>query len=589
MKTNNTEIPAKHIIDLFFRFVEYVRPDFYRNLSNMLVICGITLTGAVLIWMVGQGFDSLNQSNFSVVPSYLAGFILLVLLFQALRYTNYYLVEWMQQRIIYSLRRKMYGHLLELATPFKDKYATGDLLTRLAQDIVRVSEFLVLMPANLFAFSITIILYLGLLFYIDTWLATLTLILSPLIFFHQRFFIGRTRKTAHSFLTYQGNMGAFEEETLRNLQGIVSFSASKSMLDRFDNLFGTFRRAAMRNLLLNNAFVVTFELLIAVAAILLVTVGVYRIEQNILTVGSLINFLLYLGYLSVPLRGLANVPIESQIRAVATQRVLDILDEKPTIVDKPNAINPKQVSGAITLESVGFSYPDKTSVLNDININIQAGEHIAIMGPSGVGKSTLAKLLLRLYDPNTGCISLDGIDIRDIKLQALRAHISVVWQDPFLIDDTIFVNLRLCKPDATEPQMRTALRNASAHEFIEKLPNGYNTHLGNQGARLSTGQKQRIAIAQALLKQASILILDEATSALDSHSESVIQQTIQALRGQCTVIVIAHRMSTIANVDRIVYFNSDGTATIGTHRELQNEHDDFRQALAHQSSIGALI
>lgn len=589
MKKNNTEIPAKRIIDLFFRFVDYVRPDLYRNLLNMFVICSITITGAVLIWMVGQGFDALNQSHFNVVPSYLAGFILLVLLFQGLRYINYYLVEWMQQRIIYSLRRRMYAHLIELATPFKDKYATGDLLTRLAQDIVRVSEFLVLMPANIFAFGITIALYLGLLFYIDTWLAILTVILAPLIIFHQRFFIGRTRKTAHSFLSYQGNMGAFEEESLRNLQGIVSFSASKSMLKRFDNLFGAFRRAAMRNLLLNNSFVVTFELLIAVAAILLVTVGVYRIEQNILTVGNLINFLLYLGYLSVPLRGLANVPIESQIRAVATQRVAEILDEKPTIVDKPNAINPIQVSGAITFENVGFTYPDNTAVLTQININIQAGEQIAIMGPSGVGKSTFAKLLLRLYDPNTGCILLDGIDIRDFKLQALRTHISVVWQDPFLIDDTIFANLRLCKPDATEQQMRAALHNACAHEFIDKLPNGYDTHLGNQGARLSTGQKQRIAIAQALLKQASILILDEATSALDSNSESVIQQAIQALRGHCTVIVIAHRMSTIANVDRIVYFNSDGSSSIGTHSELQNQHDDFRQAVAHQSRIGATV
>jgi ABC-type multidrug transport system fused ATPase/permease subunit len=482
----------------------------------------------------------------------------------------------------------MYAHLLELATPFKDKYATGDLLTRLAQDIIRVSEFLVLMPANLFAFGITIALYLGLLFYIDTWLAILTVILAPLIFFHQRFFIGRTRKTAHSFLTYQGSMGAFEEESMRNLQGIVSFSASKSMLERFDKLFAAFRQSAMRNLLLNNGFVVTFELLIAVAAILLVTVGVYRIEQNILTVGNLINFLLYLGYLSVPLRGLATVPIESQIRAVATQRVVEILDEKPMIIDKPDAISPTQIFGAITFKHVGFTYPDNTSVLKNININIKSGEHIAIMGPSGVGKSTFAKLLLRLYDPIIGCILLDGIDIRDIRLQALRAHIAVVWQDPFLIDDTIFANLQLCKPDATEQQMRTALRKAYAHEFIEKLPHGYDTHLGNQGAQLSTGQKQRIAIAQALLKQASVFILDEATSALDSHSESVIQQAIQALRGHCTVIVIAHRMSTIANVDRIVYFNNDGTATIGTHRELQNKHEDFRRALAHQSTIGAI-
>ena len=588
MNINNDKIQAKRIIELYFRFIDYVRPDFHRILLNIFVICGSILSGAFLIWMVGQGFDALQQNHFYVVPSYLAGFILLVVLFQGLRYINYYLIEWMQQRIIYALRRKMYSHLLELSVPFKDKYAAGDLLTRLSQDIVRVSEFLVVMPANIFSFCFTIVLYLGLLFYIDTWMTLLTVILAPLIILHQRFFIGKTRKAANSFLSYQGDMGAFEEESLRNLQGIVSFSASDSMLKRFDTLFGAFRRAAMRNLLLNNTFVVTFELLIAIVAILLVTTGVYRIEQNLLTVGSLITFLLYLGYLSVPLRGLANIPIESQIRAVATQRVAVILDEEKTIIDKPTAKNLTRISGTLSFEGVKFSYPDKTPVLKNINIKIRAGEHIAFMGSSGVGKSTLAKLLLRLYDPNNGRILLDSINICDISLKTLRTHIAVVWQDPFLIDDSIFANLRLCKPDATEQQMRTALRDAYAHEFIEKLPNGYDTHLGNQGIKLSTGQKQRIAIAQALLKQPSILILDEATSALDSDSESFIQQAIQKLRGYCTVIVIAHRMSTIANVDRIVYFNSDGTATIGTHSELQNIHKDFQRAVAHQSTIGAI-
>lgn len=483
----------------------------------------------------------------------------------------------------------MYQHLLELGIPFRDKFATGDLLTRLSQDIVRVSEFLVLMPAHLFMYGFTLSLYLGILFYIDSWLTVLTVLLAPLIFFQQRLFIGKTRKTAHAFLSNQGNMGAFEEESLRNMQGIITFSASSLMLRRFDKLFSIFRQAAMKNLLLNNAFIVSFELLIAVAAILLVAVGVYRIEQTALTAGGLINFILYLGYLSVPLRALANVPIESQIRAVATERVADILDQQPEIIEKSTANNLINVLGAISFQGVEFNYPDKPPVLNNTTLHIQPGECVAIMGESGVGKSTLAKLLLRFYEPAKGNIWIDGRDIRDITLQSLRSNIAVVWQEPFLIDDTIYENLRLSKPGASEQEIQQVLHDAYAQEFIEQLPDGYQTRLGNHGAQLSTGQKQRIAIAQALLKHAPILILDEATSALDSHSESAIQKSINNLRGKCTVIVIAHRLSTIVNSDRVIYVNNDGTVTTGSYVELRNKHQKFRNVVEHQTATGTTI
>lgn len=587
-KTDSSGIPARHIIVLFKRFFHHLRPDMGRIILNMAIICSIIATGATLIWMIGNGFDALSKSHLDVVPAYLLAFISLVVLLQVLRYGNYYLHEWMQQRCINEIRRETYKHLLDLGTPFKDKYAAGDLLTRLGQDIVRISEFLVLMPAHIFMHSVTIIIYLAILFYIDSWLTALTIFLAPLIIFHQRFFIKKTRTTAQAFLQNQGYMGAFEEESLRNIQGIVTFSATPSMLSRFDRLFSAFRRSAMRNLLLNNLFVVTFELLIAVTAIMLVVIGVYRIGQDALTVGSLINFLLYLGYLSVPLRGLANVPIESQIRAVAVERVAAILDTTPTIQDKQNAINLAKDAGAISFENVDFAYPGHANVLSNLNLHIDKGEYIAIMGASGVGKSTLAKLLLRLYDPNNGRISIDDVDLRDLLLESLRTHIAIVWQEPFLIEDTIFANLRLAKLDASEQQMRDALQDAFASEFIEKLPNGYETVLGSQGAQLSTGQKQRIAIAQALLKQASILILDEATSALDSESESTVQKAIKNVRQHCTVIVIAHRMSTITDADRIVYLNNDGTVTTGTHSELEKQHTSFQHALSHQYSVEAL-
>lgn len=580
---NKGSLETIRIVELYKGFFCYLRSDIYKIILNIIVISCVIFIGAIIIWMVGQGLDALGQTNFSVLPSYLLGFLAFVVLLQVLRYLNYYLIEWMQQRIINSVRRKMYQHLLTLGVPFKDKYAAGELLTRLSQDVVRVSEFLVLMPSHIFTYGFTLVFYFGILFYIDPWLTLLTVLLAPLIFFHQRIFIGKTRKAAHDFLTCQGSMGAFEEESIRNIQGVVTFTATRVMTNRFDNLFFTFRRAAMKNLLLNNAFVVSFELLIAIAAILLVAAGVYRIEHTALTAGGLVNFLLYLGYMSVPLRGLANVPIESQVRAVATQRVKEILDQQPEICDKSTAINLSQISSAINFNNVDFKYHEKIPTLQNLSLNICAGEFIAIMGESGVGKSTLAKLLLRFYDPVKGSIYIDGIDIRDISLESLRSHIAVVWQEPFLIDGTIYDNLMLCKADATEIEMKKALQDAYAYDFIQKLPQGDKTYLGKNGTQLSSGQKQRIAIAQALLKKASILILDEATSALDSKSESAVQKALNKLHGKCTVIVIAHRLSTIINSDRVIYINNDGTVETGSCFELHKKHNQFREMIAHQT------
>lgn len=585
MERNNNNITGKKLLSLFKRFYGYTKPDITRVTLNFVVITCLTLTGAVLIWMVGQGFDALNKTNFEVVPAYLIAFIGLVILLQAFRYTNYYLHEWMQQRIINEVRRNMYSHILELGPTFKDKHATGDLLTRLGQDAVKLSEFLVLMPAHIFMYGLTVTLYISILFYIDSGLTLLTLLLIPFIVLQQRYFVRKTRKTAHSFLDYQGRMGAFEEESLRNIQGVVTFSASTSMLKKFDALFSGFRLAAMKNLLLNNIFIVTFELLIAIAAIFLVTVGVNRISQNTLTVGGLINFLLYLGYLSVPLRGLTNIPIESQMRAVAAERIAEILDQRPKIQDKESAKDLVNVLGAISFREVSFGYIKNSPVLNNVTLHIEPREYVAIMGSSGVGKTTFAKLLLRLYDVENGRIIIDGMDIRNISLRSLRSHIAVVWQEPFLINDTIYENMRLCKPDAADDEIREALGNAFATEFIEKLPKGYETHLGHYGDKLSTGQKQRIAIAQAFLKKSSILILDEATSALDSRSEIEVQQALNKLNEQCTVIVIAHRMSTVVNADKVIYINNDNTVTVGTHLELQSTHIPFRNAHIHQSEV----
>ena len=576
-------VPTTKLFTLFRRFFFYLRPHAKHIALNGLVIVGITVASTALIWMIGQGFDLLHTGRFDALPEYILVSALLVVILQGLRYANFYFSEWMEQRVIYAIRREMYAHLLALSTPFKHRYSAGELLTRLSQDISHVSQLLVLAPANLFSYSLTFVMYLSVLFYIDYRLTLVALLFVPLFLLHQRYFSKRTRSSGRAFLDCQGRMIGFEEESLANVQGIASFNAEPLMLKRFDHLFGEFRRTAMRNLLLNDGFGVSFDLIAALCAIVLVSLGVSAIQAGELSIGGLVNFLLYLGYLALPLEGLTNIPVQSQIRAAAAERAAEILDAVPVVTDRPGARQLADVRGHLQFNDVDFSYESDQPVLRKFTLDIRAGEFVALVGPSGAGKSTIARLLLRFYAPTHGTIRLDGVDLSDIALASLRAHIAIVWQEPLLLDDTVRANLLLANPAATDAQIINAAKQAQAHAFILELPAGYDTPLGPGGDRLSSGQKQRIAIAQAFLRQAPILILDEATSALDAQSELALQQALTALRRHCTVIAIAHRYATIAGADRIVYLNGDGSADIGTHAELLSRHAPYREAAAHQS------
>jgi ATP-binding cassette subfamily B protein len=315
----------------------------------------------------------------------------------------------------------------------------------------------------------------------------------------------------------------------------------------------------------------------------IVLFGVDDVRNGKMPVGLLVSFVLYLGYLTVPVRGLADIVFQYAGNVPATQRILEVMDAQPAILDTSEAAL-KIDKGQIDIEGISFAYPGGPSILQNAQLSIQGGETVALVGPSGSGKSTLATLLLRFYDPQEGRIVIDGQDLKRVSIASLRRNVAVVWQEPFVLNDTIRANLLMAQPDASEAQIIEACQRSHAWEFIGELPQGLETSLGAGGIELSGGQKQRMAITQAFLRDAPILILDEASSALDSHSEQVIVQALDELRENRTTILIAHRYSSIRSADRIVYFEADGSLITGRHVELMVSHPAYLEAVEWQTA-----
>jgi ATP-binding cassette subfamily B protein len=311
------------------------------------------------------------------------------------------------------------------------------------------------------------------------------------------------------------------------------------------------------------------------AILIMIFVGGIFVYNGDINVGDFIAYNLFVGQFLQPLKVLLRFVEMYQQGAAGFRRFLEIMDTEPEIIDKENAIELKNVKGEIVFENVGFSYDEGKKVLHNINLHVSAGETIAIVGPSGGGKTTLCSLIPRFYDINEGSIKIDGIDIRDIKIKSLRRNIGLVQQDVFLFSGTIRDNIRYGRMDATDEEIIEAAKAANAHEFILELSDGYDTLIGERGIKLSGGQKQRIAIARMFLKNPPILILDEATSSLDNQSEAIIQKSIEKLSKNRTTFIIAHRLATVKHAKRIIVLTENGIVEEGTHEELMNKKGEY--------------
>ncbi|HLV82196.1 MAG TPA: ABC transporter ATP-binding protein [Devosia sp.] len=475
----------------------------------------------------------------------------------------------MGSRIEADLRRELFAHCHKLPLPFHDRNKVGQLMSRITNDTFALGELFHHGPEDLAIGLLKITGALAVLFLIDPVVAGMIAAMIPLAVIYALYF---NRQIGLAWLRNKARIGAINERVEDSLAGIrvvQSFGNELLELQQFDDenqRFVESRREGYRN---EAWFSVGMEGFAQIVTICVIVAGALRILTAGLSTAELLTFLLCVGVLVDPVKRLANVVRVWQEGYTGFVRAMEILELVPEITDRPGAQALRPVAGTITLQDVSFGYQgDGQRVFSGLTLEIQAGEFVALVGPSGVGKSTLCALIPRFYEVTGGQISIDGQDTREVSLASLRRSVGVVAQDVYLFSGSVAENLRYGRPDADHAAIIAAAKAANAHEFISALPQGYDTDIGQRGVKLSGGQKQRLTIARAFLKDPAILIFDEATSALDNDSESAVQQALLTLARGRTTIVIAHRLSTVRHADRIIVLTADGIGEQGTHDAL---------------------
>jgi ATP-binding cassette subfamily B protein len=565
----------------------------YRKLYTVAVLSTLALTVVnlaapkVLSAMTGiveAGVDEAGLRTIAVFTGILVSLYLLRILF---RFLSNYLAHKAAWYLVGDLRTKTYDKLEHMHLGYFHNKQTGDLMSRIVND-TRDFE---LLYAHMIPESITnLVTFLGVLIMLLTinWkLALITCAPLPLIFLSGIIF---SKKVRPFFRISQKKMGELNGKLQDNLSGIheiQSFGREEYETGRVNERNFEHIRAMLQALKISAVFHPSVEFISSLGTVLVVGFGGYLAFRDGLRVADIVAFLLYLSLFYGPVTGLANLLENMQQSMAGAERVLDILDAPPEIQDQPGAETLHNVKGEVTFDHVSFSYGEGIPVLKDVFFVCKPGEMLALVGPTGVGKTTLTQLISRFYEPSSGRILIDGHDIRNVTMESLRRNISPVLQDTFLFNGTIAENIGYAVPEASMEEIEAAAKAANIHEDIFAMPDGYQTQVGERGLRLSGGQKQRVAIARAILRRSPIIILDEATASVDVETEQQIQKAVTGLTGTRTIIVIAHRLSTIRNADQILVIEGGRITERGTHAQLVALGGSYARMNGIQNSINS--
>jgi len=574
------KIKSTYIISNYCKIMPYVKPYWIRGLLGVLITIPIGSMDAVIAWSLQPYMDIVMIEKNTASTSYIP---LLIVLFSCLQsllnYTATYLNTWVGQKISQGLKITLFEKLMHYDAGFFDKSTSGDILFRFNYDVDMACAGLL---SNLKLFTTRVfssLSLIGVLIY-NSWELAIVAIIVLLGALYPLTTVRRRIKGLMSKTIFSGSaVMTHYNETFNGNRIVTSYNLYQYQLTRFRNTLNSVFKLGIKMIQRTGLMSPLMHFVVSLGIALIIWLGSYLIVTKQISAGNFVSFITALIMLYNPIKSIGNNFNSVQLSLMAMERVFGLLEQVPAITSKPDARVLEKIGKSIEYKNVCFEYVPGKPVLKNVSLNVKVGQTIAFVGNSGGGKTTMVNLLPRFYDVTSGSVCIDGVDVRDLELDSLRDKIAIVFQDNFLFAGTIRENILLGNENATPEEIDRAVKSACLEEFIASLDKGLDTEIGERGVLLSGGQKQRIAIARAFIKNAPIVILDEATSALDNKSEAIVQQAIDNLMTDRTVFIIAHRLSTVRNADKIVVVNYGELVEMGSHDELMQKEDSVYRSL----------
>ena len=567
---------AKRNMGKWQRFFSYYKPYkglFFADMFFAIMGAAVTLVIPLIIRYITGTVIFYEADEALRVILKLALLMVGLVLLEA--YCNFFIAyqgHIMGAKMEYDMRNEIFAQYQRLSFNFFDDQKVGQLMSRVTNDLFEIAELFHHGPEDIVISIIKFIGSFAILASINIRLTLVAFAIIPFMFAYAYYFNKKMKAAFKRNRAKIADINATIEDNLSGIRVVKSFANEDAEMEKFRDGNSRFVETKKSSYLYMGGFHSGLGAFMTMINIIVIVAGAVFINKGIVDVTVLITFLLYVNNFTEPVKKLINFTETFQNGVSGYERFLEIMSIEPTIKDKDNAVEKNDFKGDVAFTDVSFRYNDKNDyVLKNVSLAVKAGEYVALVGSSGAGKTTLCSLIPRFYDVTSGSISVDGVDVRDLKLKCLRNNIGIVQQDVYLFAGSIIENIRYGRPGATDEEVYEAAKKANAHEFIMSLPEGYDTDIGQRGIKLSGGQKQRLSIARVFLKNPPILIFDEATSALDNESEKVVQESLETLAANRTTFVIAHRLSTIRNAERILVLTEDGIVESGTHKELMEK------------------
>ncbi len=550
------------------RLLRCLRPYWWGSLLSIVLVLVLSVFRLGPAWFVKLIVDNaLPTGDLALAAKYVGGLVLVALLTSVLTSGELYLQQWVGQRVVFDLRGQLYDHLQSQSMSFYDANQTGQLMSRVTNDVSQVQAFLTQGLTRLVNTVVTIVINLAVMVLLDPMLTLVAMSVTPLVVYFQ-IRMGAVMELYRVLARQTAQLNVVLQENVTGIKLVKAYDREPFEAARFNEVNRAVREGRMRTTLNRTIAGTGQELATSLSAIIIIVFGAWRVMDGALTIGSLTAFYAYVLAMWAPIRWMTFVNQMGQQAMAAGERVFEILDTPLDVAEKPDAVALPRLEGRIELQRVSFAYGHGVPLLREISATVEPGQTLALVGPSGSGKTTLINLIPRFYDVTQGAVRVDGHDVRDVALASLRAQVGMVMQETFLFNATVRENICYGRPEASDDEVHAAARAAAAHDFIAEFPEGYETLIGERGVRLSGGQRQRLAIARAILVDPRVLILDEATSSVDTRTDFLIQQALDGLMRGRTTVVIAHRLSTVQRAHQILVLERGRVTARGAHAEL---------------------